>query len=160
MSSRLHVPIAFVLAAGLASPAVAQSPEAEVLATVQAMLRVLETKDATPVAAHVDSTTRFTLLRPGPNGTRVLVISGSRFLQAVTNPSQPPAKELIRNPEIRIDGDLATVWTEYQVLVNGAVSHCGYDAFHLARIGGIWKVVNVSDSFRNTGCGSPWPESP
>jgi len=130
----------------------ARQAEGEVLDVVRRMLKVLETKDAASVAALVDSTTRFTLLRPG----RVIVLTGHQFLDAVSNPNSPPAVELIRNPEVRIDGDLATVWTEYQLIVNGAVSHCGFDAFQLSRAGGAWKLLNVSDSFRNTGCGGPW----
>lgn len=40
---------------------------------------------------------------------------------------------------------------------DGKVTHCGYDAFQLARLGGKWKILNVTDSFRQTGCGEPWP---
>jgi hypothetical protein len=157
---RQRLPGLGVLLLALAAPARAQQApeaEAEVLTVVRAMLAVIETRDVASVAAHVDSTTRFTLLRPSPGGTRVAVISGARFFELITRPGGPPAKELIRNPEVRIDGDLATVWAEYQVIVNGAVDHCGYDAFHLARVGGTWKVVNVSDSYRTEGCGAPWP---
>jgi Domain of unknown function (DUF4440) len=134
-----------------------QSAEAEVLGVVKAMLAVIETKDAASVAAYVDSTTRFTLLRPTPTGGRVIVIAGPQFIERVTQPGGPPAKELIRNPEVRVDGELATVWTEYQFIIDGKVHHCGHDAFHLGRIGGTWKILNVSDSYREQGCGEPWP---
>jgi len=36
------------------------------------------------------------------------------------------------------------------------VTHCGYDAFHLARLGGVWKIINVADSYTTTGCGAAW----
>lgn len=149
---------ALALTLGPTSRAFAQgdSAQAEVLGVVKAMLKVIETKDAASVAAHVDSSTRFTLLRPTPTGGRVIVIAGPQFMERVTQPGGPPAKELIRNPEIRIDGDLATVWTEYQFIIDGKVHHCGHDAFHLGRIGGTWKILNVSDSYREEGCGEPW----
>lgn len=141
------------------TPAAAQADaEREVLGVVKKMLSVLETKDAASVAGLVDSTTRFTLTRPLPTGgTRVMVLTGDQFLQAVTRPG-PAAVEKIRNPEVRIAGDLATVWAEYQVLVDGDLSHCGFDAFHLVRTGGGWKVVTVADSFRQD-CGDPWPDA-
>jgi hypothetical protein len=60
---------------------------------------------------------------------------------------------------VQIDADLATVWAEYQVRIDGNVSHCGYDAFHLARLAGRWKIINVSDTFRREGCGAAWPAS-
>ena len=68
------------------------------------------------------------------------------------------AEETIRNPLVgHIDADLAQVWAEYQVRRAGAVTHCGHDSFQLARIEGKWKILNVSDTFRTTRCGQPWP---
>ncbi len=30
------------------------------------------------------------------------------------------------------------------------------DASHLIRISGRWKVLKISDTFRQSGCGDPW----
>jgi hypothetical protein len=130
-----------------------------VLATIDAFLRGLRAKDTALMARHVDTLSRFTLLRPGPNGTRVVAITAAEFIRVVSDPSQPAFDEPIRNAQVNIDGDLATVWAEYQVRREGTVTHCGYDAFHLARLGGQWKILNVSDTFRQTGCGEAWPEA-
>lgn len=151
--------VATLIVAIAASPAYAQSDRDAVLSTIQTFLRGLRTGDTTLMNAQLDSVTRITLLRPSANGTRVVVMSGAEFIAAVTRPGQPPIDEPIRNPVVTVDGDLATVWAEYQVRVNGQVSHCGYDAFHLARLGGRWKIVNVSDTFRREGCGAPWPDT-
>jgi hypothetical protein len=86
-----------------------------------------------------------------------MVLRPADFARAATNPSQPPLDERIRNPVVQIDGDLATVWAEYQVRRDGKVTHCGYDAFHLAKLGAKWKIINISDTFRQTGCGDAWP---
>jgi hypothetical protein len=134
-----------------------QAQRAEVMATINGFLRGLKTKDTVLMTQHLDTLTRMTLLRPGPNGTRVVVLKGSEFIKVAANPNQPPLDEPIRNPVVQIDGDLASVWTEYQVRRDGKVTHCGYDAFQLARLGGKWKILNVTDSFRQTGCGEPWP---
>ena len=128
-----------------------------VLATIDTFMRGLRTKDSTLMAQQMDSLTRLTLLRPAPGGgSRVMVMSGTDFIRAVTRPDQPAIDEPIRNPVVQIDGDLATVWAEYQVVIDGRVSHCGHDAFHMARLGGQWKILNVSDTFRRTGCGARW----
>ena len=58
---------------------------------------------------------------------------------------------------VQVDGPLATVWAEYQVLIEGKLSHCGYDAFHLVRRSEGWKVLNVSDTFQRE-CGEAWGE--
>jgi hypothetical protein len=145
--------------AALTMPAAAQrsAAEAEVLATTKAFLSVLETRDAEAARSLITEETRLTLLRPTQDGTgsRVVTMTGEQFIAAVTRPGGK-VKEVMRNPRIEVDGDLATVWAEYQVLVDGAVHHCGHDAFQLARKAGAWKVLNVSDTYSETGCGPAW----
>jgi hypothetical protein len=140
-----------------APPAAPAAARAEVLATIDSFLAGLRTKDTVLMARHVDSLTRMTLLRPGPAGSRVMLLSAAEFMRVVSRPEQPALDEPIRNAVVHVDGDLASVWAEYQVRIDGKVSHCGFDAFHLARLGGRWKILNVSDTFRRTGCGEPWP---
>jgi hypothetical protein len=147
-------------AAAAQSPLESAAPttgHAEVLATIDSFLAGLRTKDTMLMARHVDTLARMTLLRPGPAGSRVMLLTAAQFMRAVSRPEQPALDEPIRNPVVHVDGDLASVWAEYQVRIDGKVSHCGFDAFHLARLGGQWKILNVSDTFRRTGCGDPWP---
>ena len=132
---------------------------AAVLAVIDGFTQGLRTKDTVMMAAHVDTLARMTLLRPAPGGgSRVMLLSAKEFMRLVSQPNQPALDEPIRNPVVHVDGDLASVWAEYQVRRDGAVSHCGFDAFHLARIGGTWRILNVSDTFRRTGCGEMWPK--
>ncbi|MGH7468634.1 MAG: nuclear transport factor 2 family protein [Longimicrobiales bacterium] len=142
----------------LASPgaARAQNERAQVMAAVEGFLKGMLARDTVAMAQYIDPATRMTLLRPGPSGVRVVVLTGADFLRAASNPNQPPLDEPIRNAVVHIDADLAHVWAEYQVRREGTVSHCGYDSFQLARLGGKWKILNVSDTFRQTGCGEPW----
>ena len=142
----------------LVVPAAAQSPaEKEVLASIQSFFDAMKAKDTVGMKLAIDPLTRFTLLRPSPNGSTVMLLTGADFLKAVSEPGGPTYDEPIRKPVVQIDGDLATVWAEYQVRFEGKVSHCGYDAFQMARLGGRWKILNVSDTFRREGCGAPWP---
>jgi hypothetical protein len=135
----------------------AQDARAEVLVVLDVFFDGLRTKDAAKMATVIEPYTRLTLLRPSPTGgSQVMVMTAADFNARVTAAGQPALDEVIRDPEVRIDGDLATVWTRYQVRINGAVSHCGTDAFHLARISNRWKIVNVSDTFTQEGCGEPW----
>jgi hypothetical protein len=161
MTIRIRV-LALALIVSLSGQASAQAPAADkeqVLATIHGFLKGLHTKDTALMASHVDTLSRFTLLRPGPNGVQVISVMARDFIKLVANPNQPALDEPIRNPVVQLDADLATVWAEYQVRrPDGTVSHCGYDAFHLARLGGSWKILNVSDTFRRTGCGAAWPK--
>ena len=142
----------------IAAPLHAQATARDsVLATIQTFLDGMRTKDTVAMRSVVDSMTRMTLLRPTPTGgIRVLALSAEQFVRVASNPNQPGIDEPIRNPVVQIDGPLASVWTEYQVRRDGRVSHCGFDAFHLARLAGRWKILNVSDTCRTTGCGEAW----
>lgn len=129
-----------------------------VLGTLQSFMDALRMQDTAAMNQHVDSLTRITLLRPRrEGGTRVVVMTAAEFIRAVTQPGQPPIDEPIRNPVVHVSGDLATVWAEYQVRRGDTVSHCGFDAFHLVRANGRWKLLNISDTFQTTGCGPAWP---
>ena len=58
--------------------------------------------------------------------------------------------ERIWDWEVQIDGNLAQVWTKYDILIGGNFSHCGVDAFQLLNLQGEWKIVHLADS-RHTG---------
>lgn len=144
-------------AAGGAVETTAQE-QAAVLATLQSFMDALRAKDAAAMNLHVDSLTRMTLIRPTrEGGTRVVVMTGAQFITAVTQPGQPGIDEPIRNPVVHVSGDLATVWAEYQVRRDATVTHCGFDAFHLVRRDGRWKLLNISDTYQQQGCGPAWP---
>lgn len=55
--------------------------------------------------------------------------------------------------EVRIDGNLAMLWTKYDILIDGEFSHCGVDAFHLHKSSDGWKIFHLADSRRrDPGC--------
>jgi hypothetical protein len=132
-----------------------QDDTTAVMSTLQRFVDGLRTKDTLAMKAELHDQARITLLRPAQGGgVRVVVFDGPGFIRAAT--AGPALDEPIRNPRVTVDADLATVWAEYQVRINGQVSHCGYDAFHLVRVAGAWKILNVSDTFRQQGCGAAW----
>ena len=56
----------------------------------------------------------------------------------------PRMTERMWDPEVRISGDLAMVWTPYDFYVGEDLSHCGADAFILMREGGDWQITSLS----------------
>ncbi len=144
----------------LVSPAVAAAQVSDSAAVMQAlgtMLDAMRQRNVDGLRSIFHENARMTLLRPAPGGgTRAVVLTGEQFIAAATNPNGPILDEPIRNPVLHIDADLATVWAEYQVRIDGKVSHCGYDAFQFVRVGTVWKVIAVADTFRQQGCGAMW----
>ena len=49
--------------------------------------------------------------------------------------------ERMNDPIVLIDGDVATVWAEYEFLKDGKLSHTGFDAFNLIRTDDGWKIT-------------------
>jgi ketosteroid isomerase-like protein len=142
--------------AAVPSTARSQSDSSQVVAALTRFFDAARVKDTATVRAAFDDAARLTLLRPDPNGgVRVMTLGPQQFVQAVAGGNG--LDEPIRNVRVMIDGDLASVWAEYQVRTTDAVSHCGYDALHMVRRPGGWKILSIADSFRREGCGARWP---
>jgi hypothetical protein len=42
---------------------------------------------------------------------------------------------------------------DYTFNLNGALSHCGVDSFDFVKVKGEWKITQLGDTQRRTGCG-------
>lgn len=60
--------------------------------------------------------------------------------------------ERLANEVVQVSGDLATVWVDYWFFVGERFSHCGVDAFTLARVDGRWRIVSVADTRQRSDC--------
>jgi len=61
-------------------------------------------------------------------------------------------KEDMYAPEVRVDGDLALVWGRYVFFVEGKISHCGLNAFHLVRTDAGWKIGGIASTIDPGAC--------
>jgi hypothetical protein len=75
-----------------------------------------------------------------------------RFIENIVSSEGPILDERLYNPEVRVDGNLATVWVEYDFYRGEQFSHCGYDAFQLAMTPAGWKIIQITDTRRREGC--------
>jgi hypothetical protein len=53
---------------------------------------------------------------------------------------------------VHVDGPLAVVWADYSFYAGSKFSHCGVDAFQLARTGTTWQIISIVDTWRKQGC--------
>jgi len=74
------------------------------------------------------------------------------FIEFVGKQTRGAADEQISFGSIKIDGDLASVWTPYKFFYNGAFSHCGVNSFQLVRLNNQWKVQYLIDTRRKNNC--------
>jgi hypothetical protein len=145
--------LALLVAPPLAAQAsTSAAPDPEILATVTRLFDAMRTKDTAALRAVFDSGARLVTAftrRDGVAGVRATAIDG--FLQSVAG-ATVSLDERIRDAEVRQDGGLATVWTPYAFYADGRFSHCGVDAFQLARTAAGWRIVALADTQRREGC--------
>ena len=79
-------------------------------------------------------------------------MSWDQYLAGVTPGGRHLHERFTGQPAIEVDGDIAMVWGDFALSVDGRVATCGVDHFDLIREGGAWKVQNVTWSQRTTGC--------
>lgn len=54
--------------------------------------------------------------------------------------------------DIKIDGNLASVWTPYEFYFNNNFSHCGANSFQLFNNNGKWEIIYLVDMRRRGSC--------
>jgi hypothetical protein len=82
--------------------------------------------------------------------------TGEAFIAGLSNPNRGRALERMWDPEVRVQGSIAQLWTRYDFHNNGTFSHCGIDAFGLVKTDDGWKIASVMWTVERTGC----PSSP
>jgi len=138
------------LAAAAPSLGAQDAEKTAVLAVVQKVFDAMRTRDTSLLSVAFDTTAR--LVGVGRDGNLSLT-PASRFGAAIVRaPAGDVWNERIFDPEVRIDGDVAQVWAYYTFHQDKQFSHCGVDAFMLRKVGSQWKITQLSDSRRTTGC--------
>lgn len=60
--------------------------------------------------------------------------------------------EKLLSYNIKIDGNLASVWTPYEFYLNDNFSHCGANSFQMFNNNGKWEIIYLVDMRRREGC--------
>ena len=145
--------LVLALAAAPAALAAQKAPDEQaILAAVQTTFDGMRTHDTTTLKKVIQADASFLTVGKDREGKqRIRRAVGQEFIDAVGKGGEP-WNESVQKPEVRQDGDLATVWGYYTFKLGDKQSHCGYDLFTLARIEGQWKVVAIADTQQREGC--------
>lgn len=77
----------------------------------------------------------------------------SNLLNAIANrPDEQKWDERLLDYIIKVDGNMANVWTPYEFWLNGEFSHCGVNSFQLFHDNGQWKIIYLIDTRRRSDC--------
>lgn len=117
---------------------------AAILTTVQSLFDALGERDTELLTAILHPDILMRSVERSAEGERSASTSTLEGMVARLEADGPRMTERMWDPEVRISGDLATVWTPYDFYVGEDLSHCGADAFILMREGGDWQITSLS----------------
>lgn len=131
------------------------TPEGDVLAVVRRLFDGMRAGDSAMVRSVFAAEARLVSTDTREGQPTVRVTTADAFVAAVGRPHDAIWDEQIWDTEIRVDGNLAAVWTKYAFFLGDRFSHCGVDAFHLVRRTDGWKIVDLADTRQREGCAMP-----
>jgi ketosteroid isomerase-like protein len=153
--NRLALPMLLLLLAAVPSRLVAQSEdEGQLREAVTALLDAMRAGDADGVREAFMADARLQTVTTGVNGAGLRDEEVEDFARAVGAPREQVWNERIDAWHIRVDGDLAVVTTDYSFFVDDRFTHCGMNAFLMLRTSEGWKIFQLVDTRRRTGCAS------
>ncbi|MEZ4701137.1 MAG: nuclear transport factor 2 family protein [Rhodothermales bacterium] len=138
-----------------ALPAAAQSEEEAVMAVIHRLFDGMRAGDGDVVrnVFTADALMHSVVVRDGVTSLRPG--SAAEFANAVGQPHDKVWDERIWDPQVHVDGHLATAWTPYAFYLGGQFSHCGANSFQLMKGSEGWKIVYIVDSRRQADCEVP-----
>lgn len=126
------------IAAAQGQPAPAAERDA-ILKTVQAFFDTMSTKDVEGARRMLMPRGAFHAMREQDGKPVIRAFTSEEYLRDLAVMKQA-MRERMWNPEVRIRGAVAAVWTPYDFWIDGKFSHCGVDAFDLVKTDEGWKI--------------------
>ena len=124
-----------------------------VLRTVQTLLDGWREADAAKLEAALHPDFREVTLHLQDGKWNFAVEERERLINMLKRIPKGAWDDQLLDPEIRVDGPIAVVWSHYKFTVryteNGVAhspSHCGVETFQLYRTDTGWKIVNFADT--------------
>lgn len=127
----------------------------EVMKPIKLLFEGMEKADTSIISKAFDPNVKMFTGYADKTGKEI-IHEGSyiEFLSTIANKKKdsPNWIEKLYNTEVKIDGNIAQVWTEYSFYVGEQFVHCGVDAFQLVKRGDEWKIIHLMDTRRKEGC--------
>jgi uncharacterized protein (TIGR02246 family) len=145
--------IAIIFTLSVLLPAFAQKDDAkDVLAVVDKMFAEMANHNPAAIAELFTKDSNLTALIKRKDGkTAIAAFTGEAFSKNFAE-KKGEIKEDMYEHKTLIDGDLAMIWGRYVFFVDGKISHCGLNSFHLVRTETGWRIANASSTIDATGC--------
>jgi hypothetical protein len=151
---------ASLLALALVPATSAQTPprdEGAVLEVVDRLFDGMRARSGEMVASVFHPQARMVTTGSEPDGSPRVQVQGVDGFVAAVGQGGVPWNEHLFATEVRVDGNLAHVWTFYRFYAGERFSHCGYNSIELVRTAEGWRIISVADTRRTDRCEPPAP---
>ncbi len=158
MYIRLLVSLFVFLSIGLKTSLIAQtkdslSDQAAIIKTINRFFDGVRSKDTLQISSVLaDEATLQSVVEANGGDTRVKAVSLKAFKKAVVESKNDVWDEQLTSIDAKSDGSMGLAWTPYQFFLNGKFLHCGVNQFDLIKQNGIWKILSIKDTRRQTNC--------
>ena len=142
----------FVCALFLAAPAAAGDGEAAVMATIERFFEGLSAGDGGIWREVLDEDAVFHVQRQQADGSFALERYRGMERADSLNDNTVALDERFYDPTVLVRGPIAVVWAPYDIVIDGALSHCGIDVFTLIHSEGAWKITNLTYTVEPGAC--------
>jgi hypothetical protein len=131
----------------------AQTTEDAVKAVVNNLFTAMKNADTILLkSTFADGAIFQTISKDKEGSTIVRTEAVQGFVDLIGKQKKDDLDERITFGTVKIDADLASVWTPYHFYAGGKFSHCGANSFQIVRIKGEWKIQYLIDTRRRQGC--------
>jgi hypothetical protein len=129
------------------------SEEVAVKAAIDQLFEGMRTMDSLKIRAVIYSKATLKTAFVDENGNPKLHSESIEdFIKSVGSSHKGIYDEKIWSYDIKIDGGLATAWTEYSFYLDKELLHCGVNAFELLKSDKGWKIIDITDTRRTDNC--------
>ena len=127
--------------------------EKEVIKSIDKMFDGMRAGDSSIVSQVFHESSRLQTVSTKDGQTKLRNESVQNFLIAIGTPHDIVWDERILSYDVKIDGAMATVWTEYAFYAGDKFSHCGVNAFQLFKDDEKgWLITQIIDTRRIEDC--------
>ncbi|MEM1137481.1 MAG: nuclear transport factor 2 family protein, partial [Bacteroidota bacterium] len=109
-----------------------KSEEKDVMKSIETLFNGMRAGDSSMVSQVFHTSSRLQTVHTKEGKTLLRNETTQNFLEAIGTPHDIIWDERILSYEVKIDGAMAAVWTEYAFYAGEKFHHCGVNAFQLA----------------------------
>ncbi|RBW59813.1 nuclear transport factor 2 family protein [Tenacibaculum sp. E3R01] len=128
--------------------------EKEIKETINTFFKGLHNGDSTVIKSTLHTSIKIQTTSVNKEGKKILKTeTKNQLLRTIASKKVSDIYfEKLLSYTIKVDGNLASVWTPYEFYYNGKFSHCGANSFQLFNNNGKWEIIYLVDMRRRSNC--------